>query len=45
MVISVKTKDIVNNLDELKEQNKLFNFSNSNRDQKLFSNEFKKKPG
>ena len=45
MVISVKTKDMVNDLDELQEQYKLFDFSNLNKDHNFFSNEFKKKPG
>ena len=44
-VMSVKTTDIVNGLDKLQDQYKKFDFSNLNKDHKLFSNEFKKIPG
>ena len=44
MVISVKTKDYVDDLDKLQEQYKINDFSNLNKDHKLFSNEFKKLP-
>ena len=44
-VMSIKTTDIVNDLEKLQNQYKMFDFSNLNKEHKLFSNEFKKKPG
>ena len=44
-VMSIRTTDIVNDLSKLQDQYKMFDFSNLNKDHKLFSNEFKKIPG
>ena len=44
-VMSVRTTDIVYDLDKLQDQYKIFDFSNLNREHNLFSNEFKKIPG
>ena len=41
-VMSVRTMDIVNDLDKIQDQNKMFDFSNLKEEYKLFSNEFKK---
>ena len=43
--MSIKTTDIVNDLEKLQNQYKMFDFSNLNKEHKLFSNEFKKIPG
>ena len=43
--MSIKTSDIVTDLSNLQEQYKMFDFSNLNKDNNLFSNEFKKIPG
>ena len=45
MVISVNTEDVVDDLDKLREQYELLDFSNLNIDHKLFSNEYRKIPG
>ena len=45
LVISVRTKDIVNDLDKLQEQYRMFDFSNLDKEHKLFSNDFMKIPG
>ena len=44
-IMSIKTTDIVNDLSKLQDQYKMFDFSNSNKEHKLFLNEFKKIPG
>ena len=44
-VMSVRTMDIVNDLDKLQNQYKMFDFSDLSKEHKLFSNEFKKIPG
>ena len=44
-IMSVKTTDIVNDLSILQNRYKLFDFSNLNKEHKLFSNEYKKIPG
>ena len=44
-ILSVKTTDIVYDLNKLQEQYKIFDFSNLNKEHRLFSNEFKKIPG
>ena len=44
-VMSVRTIDIVNDLDKLQDQSKIFDFKILNKEYKLFSNEFKKTPG
>ena len=44
-IMSIKTTDIVNDLSNLQDQYKMFDFSNLNKEHKLFSNEFKKIPG
>ena len=44
-IMSLKTKDIVNDLSKLQDQYKMFDFSNLNKEHKLFSNDFKKIPG
>ena len=44
-IMSVMTMDIVYDLNKLQEQYKIFDFSNLNKEHKLFSNEFKKIPG
>ena len=41
-VMSVRTTDIVNDLSKLQDQNKMFDFTNLNKEHKLFSNEFEK---
>ena len=41
-IMSVKTTDIVYDLNKLQEQYNLFDFSNLNKEHKLFSNELKK---
>ena len=43
--MSVRTMDIVKDLDNLQDQNKMFDFSNLNKEHKIFSNGFKKIPG
>ena len=43
--MSIKTKDIVYDLSNLQDQYKMFDFSNLNKEHRLFSNEFKKIPG
>ena len=43
--MSVRTTDIVNDLEKLQDQNKRFDFSSLDKEHKLFSNEFKKLPG
>ena len=43
-IMSVKTMDIVYDLNKLQEQYNLFDFSNLDKEHKLFSNEFKKIP-
>ena len=45
MVISVRTKNIVDDLGRLQDKYKIFDFSNLNKEQNLFSNEFKEIPG
>ena len=42
--MSVRSMNIVNNLKKSRDQYKMFDFSNVNKEQKLFSNEFKKIP-
>ena len=44
-IMSIKTTDNVNDLSKLQDQYKMFDFSNLNKEHKLFSNEFKKIPG
>ena len=44
-IMSIKTTDLVNDLSNLQYQYKMFDFSNLNKEHKLFSNEFKKIPG
>ena len=44
-VMSIKTMDIVYDLSKLQEGYKLFDFSNLNKEHKLFSNDYKKIPG
>ena len=44
-IMSIKTTNLVNDLNKLQEQYKLFDFSNLNKEHKLFSNEYKKIPG
>ena len=44
-IMSLTTKDIVNDLSKLQDQYNLFDFSNLNKEHKLFSNDFKKIPG
>ena len=44
-IMSIKTKDIVNDLSNLQNQYKIFDFSNLSKEHKLFSNEYKKIPG
>ena len=44
-VMSVRTTDIVSDLNKLQDQYKLFDFSNLNKKHDLFSNEFKRIPG
>ena len=44
-IMRIKTTDIVNDLEKLQNQYKMFDFSNLNKEHKLFSNEFKKIPG
>ena len=44
-IMSIKTKNIINDLSNLQEQYKIFDFSNLNKEHKLFSNEYKKIPG
>ena len=43
--MSVRTTDIVSDLNKLQDQYTMFDFSNLNKEHKLFSNEFKKIPG
>ena len=43
--MSVRTLDIVNDLNKLQDQYKKFDFSNLDKEHKFFSNEFKKKHG
>ena len=43
--MSVRTTDIVSDLDKLQDQYKMFEFSNFDKEDKSFSNEFKKIPG
>ena len=43
-VMSLKTKDIVNDLSKLQRQYRMFEFSNLIEDHIIFSNEYKKKP-
>ena len=43
--ISVRTTDFVDDLRNLQDQYKMVDFSNLNKDHKLFSNGFKKEPG
>ena len=43
--MSIKTTNLVNDLSNLQEQYKIFDFINLNKEHKLFSNEFKKIPG
>ena len=43
--MSIKTTDIVNDLSTLQDQYKIFDFSNLNKEHKLFSNDYKKIPG
>ena len=43
--MSVRTTDIVNDLENLQHQYKMFDFSNLDKEHKLFSDEFKKIPG
>ena len=43
--MSIKTTDLVNDLSNLQEQYKIFDFSNLNKKHKLFSNDYKKIPG
>ena len=45
LVISVRTTDIVNDLDKLQEQYRMFDFSNLDKGHKLFWNDSKKIPG
>ena len=44
-IMSIKTTDVVNDLTILQNRYKMFDFSNLNKDHKLFSNEYKKIPG
>ena len=44
-IMSVRSMDIVNDLDKLQDQYKILDFSKLNKEHKLFSNEFKKIPG
>ena len=44
-VLSVETKDIVGDLIKLQDHSNLFDFSHLGKEQRLFSNEFKKIPG
>ena len=44
-IMSIKTNDIVHDLSKLQDQYKMFDFSNLNKEHRLFSNEFKKIPG
>ena len=44
-IMSIKTTNLVNDLEKLQEQYKLFDFSNLSKEHKLFSNEYKKIPG
>ena len=41
-IMSIKTTDLINDLSNLQYQYKMFDFSNLNKEHKLFSNEFKK---
>ena len=41
----VKTTDVENDLGKLQDEYKIFDFSNMNKDHKLFSDKFKKMPG
>ena len=43
--MSVRTLDIVNDLNKLQDQYKKFDFNNLDEEHKMFSNEFKKIPG
>ena len=43
--MSVRTIDIVNDLDELQDQNKMFDFGKLKKEHKLFSTELKKLRG
>ena len=44
MVISAKTKNMVDDLDRLQDNYKMFDFCNLNKEHNLFLNEFKKIP-
>ena len=44
-IMSIKTTNLINDLSILQDRYQLFDFSNLNKDHKLFSNEFKKIPG
>ena len=44
-VMSIRTADIVKDLSKLQDQYKMFDFSNLNKEHKLFSSEFEKIPG
>ena len=44
-VMTVRTTDILNDLDKLQDQYKRFDFSNLHKEHELFSFEFKKIPG
>ena len=44
-LMSIRTTDLVNDLSKLQNRYKMFDFSNLNKEHKLFSNEFKKIPG
>ena len=44
-VMSIRTTEYVNDLRKLQNRYKMFDFSNLNKEHKLFSNEFKKIPG
>ena len=44
-VINVRTTDILNDSDKVQDQYKMFDFSNLDKEHKLFSIELKKVPG
>ena len=45
IIMSVRSTDIVNDINKLQDQYEMFDFSNLNKQHKLFSNDFKKIPG